>query len=509
MELSTDIMGELAGITSARLVERTSGEGVLSLEFAGFGPDWLEYMEEVSLLHREVLIFHGKVTRVSRTNSGGAMHTVAEVHNFFWLLERQTLEQQLADLLEGDRVTAEGSGSGNGAWQALPLEKVRRRAKGQIGKYQALKVGGGGYCVSWLSATQPMRLSAPGWRYTTLSRTRSVSTGGEDEVAVLCSDGVAGRQMWAVTDKLVTTASALWRMRRKAADVQYIVDYAAGTVTAMGIGELPVVTLDTADGAVLEASDIEPQYSAAVKGVVIAWTNDVGQTWVHKWPQELDEAQDGVKVFTLGGRYYVESWDKVAQEYYEAAAVLQYGGTVRLVAAKLEGSLLGRRLNLTGPGTHDSWHSMDAVVTACEWDMLDGTVTVSLGREYADPEFAEAEEMEDGGDYVEEFERNMSGSSAGKWPWLDGDGSESGGGSGGSGSSEPKYRVERVQLREPDGCSPGTDGWELSWQGYVWSGNTNAYAHRRQLMRFEERSGKVVLQVAMQEQDASGSWEVA
>lgn len=26
---------------------------------------------------------------------------------------------------------------------------------------------------------------------------------------------------------------------------------------------------------------------------------------------------------------------------------------------------------------------------------------------------------------------------------------------------------------------------------------------------FEERSGKVVLQVAMQEQDATGSWEVA
>ena len=68
MDLYTDTLGELEGITAATLEEWTTGEGVLNLEFAGWGPDWLGYMEPVSLYHQGTLIFHGKMVNFSHTN---------------------------------------------------------------------------------------------------------------------------------------------------------------------------------------------------------------------------------------------------------------------------------------------------------------------------------------------------------------------------------------------------------------------------------------------------------
>lgn len=518
IELHTERVSELADITAATLEERTTGEGVLRLEFAGFGPDWLQYMEPVSLYHAGRLVFHGKVTACSRSNEGGTVRAAAEVHNFFWLLERQTLGQQLAELAEAGGSGSGTAGTNDGRGQevtAFSTLSISRMGKGQIGKNAAQKHSGGGYWVSWDMAVANMRTSAPGWTVLpkaggysarAVAEVEALGSLGAGDIAVECSAGVAGRQMWAVTDKLITTASALWRMRRKAQDVQYIVDYAGGTVTATGIGELPRLVLDTADGAVLSAADISPQWDAAVTGVVIVWTNDIGQTEVHKWPPQLDEAADGVKVFSLSGTYYVESWDAVAREYYDAANVLSYGGTVTLLASKLAVSPLGRRLCLTGAGTHESWHAMDAVVTSCTWDLLEGTVTAALGRDVADPEFAEAAETEDGGDYVEEFERHMSGDAAGNWPFLSNNGSDGGydggGGGGGSASAESKYRVEQVSLREPDGCAPGVDGWvqTLFLQGSLDWQEDYAYTYR-QLMRFVEDGDKVILQVCTQRRD--------
>lgn len=514
MDLFTEKMGELADVTSATLEERTTGEGVLRLEFAGWGPEWLRYMEPVTLYHCGEVIFHGKVVRVSRSNDGGMVTASAEVQNFMWLLGRQSLGQQLAELAEAAGGSGSGGGSAAGAAGVNASAMLGRRAKGQIGKDNAEKKAGAGYWVSWDRAMANMQVKAPGWTVYRISAygARAVAAAEEGLVSVQCSAGVAVRQQWAVTDKVVTTASALWKMRRTAQDVQFIVDYAAGTVTAMGIGELPELVLDTADGAVLSISGIEPQYEGCCTGVVIAWTNDAGETELDMYPEGLDMAADGVKVFSLSGTYYVESWGTVAREYYEAASVLQYGGSVRVLAAGLEVSPLGRRLNLVGPGTHAEWATMGAVVTACSWDLLEGVVELSLGRDFSDPEFADAAEVADGGDYVEEYERNMSGEADGNWPFLTNEGSGSGGGGGGGGwgseSAEARYEVEQVALREPDGCSPGVNGWAETWRGYVYTGSMDHMVIRRQLMRFEEKSGKVFLQVALQDNVDNG-WEVA
>ena len=419
-------MGELAGITAATLEEYTTGEGVLNLEFAGFGPDWLGYMVPVSLYHRGGLIFHGKMVNFSRTNEGGAVSARAEVQNFMWLLNRQTLEQQIAAIEEdvvgsgsGDDGGSDGGGLGPG------VNSIGRwGGAGQIGKHQAKQNQEGRYVVTWGNALS-FRAGGSGWK---VLRSRAAD---DDGVAVRCSYGVASRQMWTVTDKVVTTASALWKMRRKAQDVQYIIDYEAGTVTATGIGELPGMTLDTSAGTVLSISDISRQFEASVTGVAIAWTNDENKTEVHTYPEGLDMAQDGVKVFHLTGTYYVESWDTVAREYYEATNVPQWGGSVTVLMRALTASPIGCRLSLVGPGTHESWHSMGAVVTHCSWDLLAGTMTASLGREFADPEFADAEETEDGGWVMEEYERTDEGTesgSGGGWPVLSNPSDESGSG---------------------------------------------------------------------------------
>ena len=519
MDLYTDNLSELADITAATLEERTTGEGVLRLEFAGFGPEWLSYMEPVTLYHKGEVIFHGKMVRVSRTNDGGAVTASAEVQNFFWLLERQTLGQQLAELAEAAGGSGSGSGSSSGGLDGATELGINvsavmgRLAKGQIGKDAAQKITGGGWWVSWGGAVAEMQVSAPGWKALPgagVYAVRTASAADDGLISVLCSEGVANRQQWATTEKVVTTASALWRMRRKAQDVQFIVDYAAGTVTAMGIGELPELVLDTSGGKVLSISDIRPQYEACCTGVVIAWTNDAGQSELHMFPEELDMAADGVKVFSLSGTYYVESWDTVAREYYEAASVLQYGGSVRVLATGLEVSPLGRRLNLVGPGTYESWRTMGAVVTGCSWDFLEGVVEVSLGRDFAEPEFADAAAVEDGGDYVEEYERNMSGEADGHWPFLTNEGSGSGGagggGSWGSASQEPKYVVEDVTGQYGATAAPGADGWVQSMYVYgVYSGQTDLEETFRQLMRFREEGEKVYLQVVVQKSGDNGS----
>ena len=426
MDLYTESLGELAGIINATLEEYTTGECVLNLEFAGFGPDWLGYMVPVSLYHNGGLIFHGKMTSFSRTNCGGQVSARAVVQNFMWLLNRQTLGQQIAEIEEN---LGSGSAGGSGSHDNPLGPEVntigRWGGAGQIGKAEAKKNPYGKYIVNWSAATANMRAGGFGWK---VPRSRATDDGG---ISVSCSRGVAERQVWTVTDKLITTASALWKMRRKAQDVQYIVDYAAGTVTAISIGELPWITLDTSAGTVLSISDISQQFESSVTGVAIVWTNDENETEVHTYPDGLDMAQDGVKVFHLCGTYYVTSWDEVAREYYEATNVPQWGGTVTVLARSLSVSPIGCRLSLVGPGTHSSWNSMGAVVTHCSWDLLAGTVTASLGREFSDPTFADAEEMEDGGTAVKEYEESeeeTGSGSGGGWPWISNPGEDSGSG---------------------------------------------------------------------------------
>ena len=369
--LDTATVGDLEGVISAVLTESGRDVSSLELSFVGFGPDWLAWMEPVSLLHHGRVIFHGKVTRLSRTNAGGAVSTQATVSNFFWLLNRQTLAQQIAELKAGD------------------AEAGSLRLTGQIGAAGSQA----GSDVTWASVADGMALQADGWT----APAQIAPGGGGSRLTVAASGHVSGRVCWAVTDKLITSASALWKLRRREADVYFIVDYASGTLTATAIDDMPSMTLDTQRQEVLACDGIEPQYESQVTGVAIAYTSSTGRVRVYTWPAGLDMSADGVKVFALSGDYYVSSWSKVARQYYESASVLQWGGSVSVMMDSLEESPLGYCLNLVGPGTHESWHEMRAAVSGVTWDFLARTVSISLGRDFSDPDFADAQPLEDAG----------------------------------------------------------------------------------------------------------------
>lgn len=373
MILHTHTIGDLLAITSATMSESTSNVSTVALEFAGFGPDWLEYMQPVTIYHRGSIIFHGKITTVERSNNAGDVSTTATISNFFWLLCRQTLGQQIAEIK-------------NAAQEARRAELA-----GQLGKEVASEAGY--YSNStWGDLVQTMALTAPGWM-----PEGSLADQGGSLLTVKASGKVSGRTVWAVTDKLITTASALYKLRQRAADVQYVVDYNLGTLTATAIGDMQSLTIDSRDGGLMAADGISPQYEAALTGVVIAYTSEDGFVSLYRYPDDLTMDADGVKVFSLSGGYFVRSWRTVAREYYEAASVLQWSGSVTLLQSALTRSPLGGTLNLIGPGCHPTWADMNAVVTTAEWDFLQGTVTLGLGRDFSDPEFADAESIASSG----------------------------------------------------------------------------------------------------------------
>jgi len=370
MDLYSEKLHELADIESATLEESATGEATLELGFAGFGPEWLEYMREVTLYHKGAPIFHGKITALSRSNEGGRVSSSATVNNFMWLLNRQTLGQQVADI----KAQAD-SGGGGGTGRAFLHGVIGRAPKG-------------GRAVTWGSAVADMATESAGW----------TAPGGGSLLRVAASAQVRNRVAWAVADKVMTTAAALQKMRERAADVLYVADYAAGTVTATAIGDMPALLWDTGRMAITAMSGLEPQYDACVTGVAICHADAGGRVRTSVYPMGTRMEQDGVKVFSLSGSFGVESWDAAAQEYYAAQNVLQWGGSVTALLQDVEGSPMGHVLNLAGPGTHESWRGMNAVVSACSWDFVERTLTVTLGREFGEPEFADAEETADGGD---------------------------------------------------------------------------------------------------------------
>ena len=206
MILHSETLYKLANIDTATLDEYATGEGTLGLSFAGFGPEWLKYMQPVTLYHKGKVLFHGKITSLSRTNDGGAVTSTATVNNFMWLLDRQTLGQQVAEIEAAAKESQNGS--------AVDVSRKLNFTAGQIGKSTAGSTG-----VTWESVTGSMGVTSEGW-----TAEGATGTTGGGTLTVKASSSVAGRSVWAVTDKLITTASALVKLRERAADVQYIID---------------------------------------------------------------------------------------------------------------------------------------------------------------------------------------------------------------------------------------------------------------------------------------------
>lgn len=598
--LNTSDIASLANLTSASLSEDAKGVSTLELAWSGFLPAWATYMEPVTLMHHGKVLFHGKVTTASNSNDGGQISSSATVSNVMWLLDHQTLSQQLAEIVAADggdaaasmlnvkgfslsqlangiEISTEGwvpehyipapadetetdpPAPGSGESEAtdkaeqeetLITEKIEQdvlwpgSSKACVADYISIsstylhtaplrsvtlylprylesnyerlvwkkdpweiysKYG----CTDWFGtdvkralylvieqqnsdgAWEPLGASADAhiptkpdsrhlpeyheqltWHFrginvdagkplrfkasyfprlydapvnigvldTRYHSAQQYPYGIQDPQAIIeykdgapdppyrppvpstrgtikcdASPGLKSRYLLMRSNGgIMTSLTALMKAVENNPDAFWIVDYETATVRMTTIGETATVSWTSADAGkragdvrLLSCSDLAPQYENMVTGVALVLTSsgsgdngapDNTIQSVYKWPEDLDLTQTGVKVFQIetgSGYNPVAQWIQAAEEYYNAANALQWGGTVTAKAQDIEASPLGCRLNLLGNGTAEEWHNMQAIISGCTWDFVEGTLEVSLGRDFADPAFAEPGEADE------------------------------------------------------------------------------------------------------------------
>lgn len=362
---------------SATLTQASDGPSTLSLEWGGFGPEWLEYMEPVAVIHRGVALFAGRVTAFSRSNSGGEVTTSATVQDALWLTDHQTLGAQVAE------IEAESSSS-----------SMQQAAQSAL--------------ESWAALAESCNIAAPGgWVV------REDGTPDDDGLVYVDTEqATAGVAPTWKREKGITAYTALLTMKQANPDAFFRYRPTSGAVEIVSISKAQGLTWDTAKMRITEAADVGPQYENQITGVALVISVDAEnsddrqevygagsakQSCIFLYPEDISPSDMGVHVISAS----VSSRDAVERQqaymmaqiraYYDATNALMYGGRVTALMADVRESPLCRRLNLTGPGTHASWGTMAAMVTAVEWDFVGGTCTATLGANMQQPNIAELE----------------------------------------------------------------------------------------------------------------------
>ena len=384
MIISTSDFTQIPELLTASLRESVDDVGTLSLSFRGFGPEWLEYMAPVTIMHRGRVLFHGKVTRLPRSNDAGEITTRVTVENFIWLMDNQTLGAQLAELQAAEN---------NGGTEMFSSVRVGRAAT------QAL--------TSWARLAESCRISAPGWVVNEDGEAAASSSIGLNTERAHYSFGKYYSQ-----EKYITQWTALLAMKQCNPDALYLPDYTTGQLHVVSQLKATPCHWDTQREGILAISDITPQYEATVTGVAlnVSWTEENGVTRCRTftYPADLNRNQMGVRIFSAsvddGSRVgrQAEYMMQQLRRYYTAANTLQWGGSVSARMEDVPVSPLGQLLSISGEGTHPDWHDMAAVVTETEWDFMSGEVSLTLGRTVQEPELTELTwpedaEEEDGG----------------------------------------------------------------------------------------------------------------
>ena len=356
----------LPGITQATLSESADSPSVLNLAWTGYGPDWLRWMEPVTVIHRGRVLFHGRMNAFERTNAAGDMESRATVVNALWLLDNLPLGAQVA---EAKAATATSAADFSSAAQ------------------NAL--------MSWTALAKSCRVSAPLW---------VVSADGvpqEDGIITLDVSG-ANYSTGAVykRDKVMTAWTALLEMKQANPDASFRLNYTTGKVEVVSIGSAAVADWSTDDMQLTACASIAPQYESCITGValVVSWQGAEGAgcgSVVRVYPDGVTAGDMGVKLYSATVENHEQAEEQAdymmrqLRRYYEAVNVLQYGGSVTALLEDVSLSPLCSRLNIVGTGTHETWHSMAAFVSGVEWDFLNGTVDVQLGAQIDEPDISE------------------------------------------------------------------------------------------------------------------------
>lgn len=360
MIINSDDFRQLPELRSAVLSESGDDASTLELSWAGYGPEWLRYMEPVTVMHRGRVLFHGRVKAFSRGNEGGSVSTEATVTNALWLLDNTPLGAQVAEAMATEE-EADFSGAANGA------------------------------LASWGALAESCMVAAPSW----------VVDGAGHELL----DGMlwldvrrANFSCGAMLERnrVITAWTALLEMRQANPDACFRFVPTSGAIEVVSVRQAFEEVWRTDEKRIFSCSGIGPQYENCVTGValVVSWKGEEaggeGGSIVSVYPENVEPGDSGVKIFTASARNSYEAAEQTEhvmeqlRNYYSAVNELQYSGSVSVALEDVEASPLANRLSLVGPGTHESWHSMRAMVTAVSWDFLAGTVEVQMGAAFGD-----------------------------------------------------------------------------------------------------------------------------
>lgn len=352
---------QLPRCTGAVLTRSLSAAGRLVLEFSGGyeAEDWA-FREPVTLRYRGQVLFHGQVVTPTLRGSGMAFGSRVEVADLLWQMDRLTLGEQLADLQAAQTATERGTGA------AMRWQTSAAAAMG-----------------SWQELARSCSSAAQGW-----------STDGSGiSVQVSASLPSVGRVLR--KEGAVSQWTALRALLQANPGSALSVDYTTGTVRVFDVFEGEPEVWDTAAVSVLSA-DLSPNYAGVVSGVAVAVTWQDGSasgTRVLKYPAAVSTADDGVRLFTASAANGAQAGQQatyiLAQltGYFEKASRVQNYGTLVLPAEEVQGSLLGRHFVLAGAGAAEAWAECDNVVSAERWDLLAGTVSLTVGLDVAAPSF--------------------------------------------------------------------------------------------------------------------------
>lgn len=376
MILTTDALMTERRCTAKTLHQTDTDGATLSLTYDGAAPAWARHMEPVTLLHRGVPLFTGKVVRTAAAEEAGAEGTTSvEVQDFFYLLQRATLGAQLDEV---------------------------RRAAGGSSATSALAGGGAGGILrsslntamkSWATLAASCRMESTGWTVTPTGELHPADNIGLNPARAAYS---FGRYM--EVTRATTAADAMKNMRQANPDCLLIPNYTTGMVDVVAISRADEVVWDTARVGIISATDIGQDFERAVPGVAVAVSYPVGdgqRVRMGLYPPELSMEDVGVRLFTASAPAAAHAGDQLAfalrqaQAYYEAANEAQYTGTVVAALADVEAGLLGCRLSITGRGARPEWATMRAIVSAVDWDFAEGTVAATLGFEVQEPDISE------------------------------------------------------------------------------------------------------------------------
>lgn len=350
-------------------------EGRLTLEFSGSyaaAEEW-QRREEVTLRRGGDVLFHGQVTEIQPRGAGLDYSVRVVVSDLLWEMDRLTLGEQLTDLDAAQTATELGAGA------AMLWQRSARAAMS-----------------SWGSLARSCRANAAGW-----------STGGTG-ITLAVADGLKGIGRVTKAGGAVSQGTAVRAMLQANPGTVRRVNYETGEVRVTDAFAGDAEEWDTAQRTIL-AVDLAPRFEdtpSAVSAVMTWQDGSAGGTRVLKSPANVVHVGGaGTRVFAVSAPDGAQAqkaapyMQNVLDSYFAAASRVQNFGSLTVPQEELNGSMLGKRFRLVGPGAAAAWAEVDNIVSAESWDLLRGTVELTVGLEVAAPSFdtATVEPLHNGG----------------------------------------------------------------------------------------------------------------